>query len=68
MARRKDNKGKVLKDGEYQRKSGTYEYKWTKNGKRHSISAPTLTELRKKEDELELNEKKVLIPVTNIKP
>ena len=48
--RRKDNSGRVLKEGEYQRTSGTYEFKWRdKRGNRHSISAPTLNELRDKE-------------------
>ena len=39
MQRRKDNKGRVLKDGEVYRKSdGLYMYRWTaKNGKRHTI-------------------------------
>lgn len=58
MENRKNKKGTKLMKGEYQRKSGTYEYKWTKNGKRHSISARTIPELRKKKDELGLNEKK----------
>lgn len=50
VERRKDNKNRVLKEGEYQRTSGTYEYKWRdKRGNRHSISAPTLEELREKE-------------------
>jgi len=50
MERRKDNKGRVLKEGEHQRANGTYEYKWRdKRGKRHSIYAKTLTELREKE-------------------
>lgn len=29
MVRRKDKKGRVLKDGESQRKDGTYQYRWT---------------------------------------
>ncbi|MDR7810552.1 tyrosine-type recombinase/integrase [Lacrimispora sp.] len=50
VERRKDNKNRVLKEGEYQRTSGTYEFKWRdKRGKRHSISAPSLEELREKE-------------------
>ena len=50
VERRKDNKNRVLKEGEYQRTSGTYEFKWRdKRGKRHSVSAPTLEELREKE-------------------
>ena len=39
-----------MKEGEYQRSSGTYEFKWRdKRGGRHSISAVTLEELREKE-------------------
>ncbi|WP_053982725.1 tyrosine-type recombinase/integrase [Niameybacter massiliensis] len=50
VERRKDNKNRVLKDGEYQRANGTFEYKWRdKRGKRHSIYAKTLEELRNKE-------------------
>ena len=49
--RRKDNNRRVLKEGEGQRKDGTYDYRWrTPDGKRHSIYARTLEELRKKED------------------
>ena len=52
MQRRKDNKGRVLKDGEVYRKSdGLYMYRWTaKNGKRHTIYDATLEGLREKED------------------
>lgn len=50
IERRKDNKNHVLKDGEHQRANGTYEYKWRdKKGKRHSVYAKTLDELRAKE-------------------
>ncbi len=50
VERRKDNKKRVLKEGEYQRANGTFEYKWRdKIGKRHSIYAKTLDELREKE-------------------
>ncbi|SDY16472.1 Site-specific recombinase XerD [Ruminococcaceae bacterium YAD3003] len=50
IERRKDNRNRVLKEGEYQRSCGTYEFKWRdKRGKRHSISAITLEELREKE-------------------
>ena len=53
MNRRKDNKGVVLKDGESQRKNGTYDYRYvTRDGKRHSIYAKTLKELREKENQL----------------
>lgn len=51
--RRKDNKGRVLKEGESQRKDGGYDYRWrTVGGKRHSIYAKTLDELREKEADL----------------
>lgn len=53
VERRKDNKKRVLKEGEYQRTNGTFEYKWTdRRGKRRSIYARTLTELREKELEV----------------
>lgn len=36
--RRKDSKGRVLKEGEDQRKNGTYSYRWKdKMGNRHAI-------------------------------
>ena len=48
--RRRDNKKRVLKEGEYQRANGTFEYKWRdRRGKRHSVYAKTLDELRDKE-------------------
>lgn len=53
MANRKDNKGRVLKDGERQRKNGTYEFRWDENGKRKSVYAPTLKELREKESTIQ---------------
>lgn len=50
VERRKDNKRRVLKEGESQRSDGTYDYRWrTKDGKRHSLYARTLEELREKE-------------------
>lgn len=40
-----------LRTGESQRKNGTYDYRWTTpDGKRHTIYATTLEELREKED------------------
>ena len=43
VERRKDSKRKVLKEGEYQRANGTFEYKWQdKSEKRRSIYAKTL--------------------------
>lgn len=48
--RRKDSKGRVLKENETQRKDGSYQYRWrTSDGKRHSIYAPNLEVLREKE-------------------
>lgn len=53
MAKRYDNRHRLLRTGERQRKSGTYEYRWTtRNGSSKSISAATLEELRKKEDQI----------------
>ena len=50
---RYDKNRSRLKQGEIQLENGTYSYRWTaKNGKRHQIYAPTLVELRKKEEEL----------------
>ena len=50
IERRKDSKNRVLKEGEYQRANGSFEYKWRdKRGKRHSIYAKTLEQLRDKE-------------------
>lgn len=52
MERRKDSKGRVLKDGESFRKSdGLYMYRWTsKDSKRHTVYSPTLEGLREKEE------------------
>lgn len=53
MKKRKDNKGRVLKEGETQRKDGIYQYRWTDRlGKRHSIYDGDLKKLREKENEL----------------
>ncbi len=52
--KRKDTNRKVLRKGESQRKNGTYVYSWTdkESGKRRSVYAPTLEELREKEQQL----------------
>jgi len=48
--KRTDNKRTVLKVGESQRANGSYDYRWTDSrGKRHTIYAKTLGELREKE-------------------
>lgn len=53
MIRRKDNKNRVLKNGEYQKRNGSYEYRWTDRvGKEHSVYAKTLGDLRLKEEEI----------------
>ena len=50
MGKRKDNKGRVLKQGEGQRKNGTYDYRYTDaKGKRCFIYAKSLDDLREKE-------------------
>ncbi len=55
--KRKDKSRVVLKKGESQRKDGTYDYRWTsRNGRRHSIYAQTLEELRIKEDAITRDE------------
>ena len=50
---RKDNKGRVLKTGESQRKDGRYMYRWTIEGKEKSVYASTLAELREKERQIQ---------------
>lgn len=54
MSKRKDSKGRVLKPGEYEERPGYYRFKLTdEHGKRHSISASSLEELREKEKKLD---------------
>lgn len=56
MARRKrvDNKGRVLRVGESQDKSGRYCFKYTDtHKKRHAVYALTLQELRKKKEQID---------------
>lgn len=49
--RRLDKNRLTLRKGETQRKDGTYDFRWTSaDGKRHSIYASTLEELRAKEE------------------
>lgn len=56
MAKRKSSTGKVLKEGECERKNGTFQYAWRdKIGKRHFIYGKTLEELREKEKEIQKN-------------
>ena len=52
--KRKDNKGRVLKTGESQRKDLIYQYRYTDiRGKRQTIYAADLKELREKEKEIQ---------------
>lgn len=54
--KRKDKKGRVLKEGESQRANGTYMYRYmTPKKGRRCIYAKTLEELRKKEDSVTKN-------------
>ena len=49
--KRRDNKGRILREGESQRKNLTYMYRYTdENGNRQTLYAPTLKDLREKED------------------
>lgn len=51
--KRKDNKGRNLYVGESQRADGKYDYRYTDlHGKRKSVYAKSLTELRKKEAQI----------------
>lgn len=52
---RKNSKGINLKTGEYERKDGRYEYRWTDqaSGKRQTIYANSLVQLREKELDIE---------------
>lgn len=54
MERRKDNRGRVLRDGEsYRKTDGLYMYRWTTGDKkRHTIYCATLEGLREKEEEI----------------
>ncbi len=54
MKRRKDPKGRVLKDGEsYRKTDNSYMYRWTAANKvRHTIYAKTLEQLREKEEDV----------------
>ena len=55
MQKRKDHKGRVLKDGEtYRKNDGLYMYRWVGGDKkRHAVYSPTLEGLREKEKEIQ---------------
>ena len=66
MERRKDNKGRVLKEGESQRKDGLYQYLWTdKFGKRRTIYSGDLKELRARIESLTEYEIQGIDPIAN---
>lgn len=51
--KRTDDKNRVLKKGETQRKDGTYMFRWTnRSGQGKTVYGKTLEELRKKEEEI----------------
>lgn len=51
--KRRDNKGGILRTGEYQKPNGAYEFRFTDiSKKRRSIYDDDLPHLRKKEDEI----------------
>ena len=52
-SKRFDSKRIKLRKGESQRENGSYDYRWTtRDGKRHSVYAKTLDELREKEKQI----------------
>ena len=54
--KRRDNKGRILRTGESQRKNLMYQYRYMNTqGKRITVYASTLNELRQKEDEIQAN-------------
>lgn len=56
MATRYDNRHRRLKKGEYQKENGNYLFRWsTRDGKRHTVGATTLEELRRKEEKIARN-------------
>ena len=54
MKKRKDKYGRVLKEGECVRKDGRYQFRYNGiDGKRKTVYAKTLDDLRKKEQEIQ---------------
>ena len=54
--KRKDNKGRLLRTGESQRKDLTYMYRYTDmRGKRQCVYADDLNKLREKEKKIQLD-------------
>lgn len=49
---RKDKKGRALYKGENEHAAGGYYYQYMHHGKRRTVYAPSLPELREKEDQI----------------
>ena len=66
---RKDNKGRNLKTGEYQRPDGRYEYRYKDEitGKRNSIYAADLASLREMEKKINKDMDDLLITDASVK-
>lgn len=69
MTAKKKSSNKIatptLRRGESQRKNGSYDFRWTDaDGRRHTIYASTLTELRLKEQQVITDQEKGLKPET----
>lgn len=53
MGKRYDKKHRLLKTGESERPDGYYQYRYTdRRGKRHTVTASTLEELRQREEQI----------------
>ena len=66
---RKDNKGRNLKTGEYQRPDGRYEYRYKDEitGKRNSVYAADLASLREMEKKINKDMEDLLITDASVK-
>ena len=66
---RKDNKGRNLKTGEYQRPDGRYEYRYKDEitGKRNSVYAADLASLREMEKKINKDMDDLLITDSSVK-
>ena len=66
---RKDNKGRNLKTGEYQRSDGRYEYRYKDEitGKRNSVYAADLASLREMEKKINKDMDELLITDASVK-
>lgn len=61
--KRRDHRGRILKTGESQRKDLSYQYRYTDTtGKRITVYAPTLNELREKEKNIQIKLDQGIVP------